>query len=259
MENFTHGIVNNKHYEKIPEQTSRKQEINFVFEQNPELASFGTPEQYSRYLETIFPESKIKDILYHGSKDKFDFFDKGKTRDYSGIENYEHYGFYFGDKYSAYGKTENHETVYKYMLPVLLNIKNPYYLAEEDTKLSSIDLSTPLKDQIKFSQENDGLIQLDFSNNLWLHNTIFATWEEYETHKENLHKNILNYFLAKGLKEEDLTREMIVDYVKEFGINSIGVQEIMVPEPEQIHILGSKKDIDKFKEFVENTEEVKAA
>lgn len=34
---------------------------------NTELNTIGTEEQYSQYLNTIFPDSKIKDIVYHGS------------------------------------------------------------------------------------------------------------------------------------------------------------------------------------------------
>jgi hypothetical protein len=41
--------------------------INQIFQSNSELASVGTPQQYSQYLDTIFPSSKVKDIVYHGT------------------------------------------------------------------------------------------------------------------------------------------------------------------------------------------------
>jgi hypothetical protein len=44
-----------------------KEGVQEIFESNPELATIGTPEQYSQYLDTIFPDSKVKDILYHGT------------------------------------------------------------------------------------------------------------------------------------------------------------------------------------------------
>ena len=47
-----------------------KQGVSELFESNPELANIGTPEQYSQYLDTIFPDSKVKDIVYHGTKSK---------------------------------------------------------------------------------------------------------------------------------------------------------------------------------------------
>jgi len=42
-----------------------------LFDKFPQLARIGTPEQYSQYLDTIFPYSKVKDIVYHSSPSKF--------------------------------------------------------------------------------------------------------------------------------------------------------------------------------------------
>lgn len=38
-----------------------------LFNLVPELSEIGTPEQYSEYLDTIFPESENKDIWYHAT------------------------------------------------------------------------------------------------------------------------------------------------------------------------------------------------
>lgn len=96
---------NNEKKEKI------KEGVDFVFEQSPELAQIGTKEQYSEYLDNIFPESKMRDIVYHGSGNKFDAFDKNKQ---------ETPGFYFTpDCNSAYfSKNDN-------IYSVILNTKNP--------------------------------------------------------------------------------------------------------------------------------------
>jgi hypothetical protein len=45
-------------------------DITELFESIPELGDIGTEEQYSQYLNSIFPNSKIKDIVYHGSRSK---------------------------------------------------------------------------------------------------------------------------------------------------------------------------------------------
>jgi hypothetical protein len=80
-----------------------------IFESNPELASIGTLQQYSNYLSTVFPSSKIKDIVYHASPNKIE-----KFRDTM-------FGTYFS--YSpikgAYGDIIN---------SALLNVKNPLIL-----------------------------------------------------------------------------------------------------------------------------------
>lgn len=56
------------------EQKAIKQGVDFVFKQNPELYKIGTKEQYSEYLDTIFSDSKVKDIVYHVSPNKIEKF-----------------------------------------------------------------------------------------------------------------------------------------------------------------------------------------
>jgi hypothetical protein len=46
-----------------------KKGVQEVFEDNPELALIGSPEQYSEYLDSVFPNSKIKDIVYRATRD----------------------------------------------------------------------------------------------------------------------------------------------------------------------------------------------
>ena len=41
--------------------------IQDLFTDNPILAKIGTPKQYAEYLNTIFPSSNVKDIVYHGT------------------------------------------------------------------------------------------------------------------------------------------------------------------------------------------------
>ena len=45
--------------------------VDIVFKQHPALATVGTQEQYSEYVSSIFPDSKVKDIVYHGSEVNF--------------------------------------------------------------------------------------------------------------------------------------------------------------------------------------------
>ena len=47
--------------------TNLKPGISELFISNPELSSIGTQQEYSDYLNTIFPNSIVKDILYHGT------------------------------------------------------------------------------------------------------------------------------------------------------------------------------------------------
>jgi hypothetical protein len=64
-----------------------KEGLDFVFKQNPELSQIGTKEQYSEYLDTIFPDSKVKDIVYCGSKDEFEKFRNRYVDEEVGVMN----------------------------------------------------------------------------------------------------------------------------------------------------------------------------
>jgi hypothetical protein len=49
--------------------TSVKEGVSELFDSNFELAKIGTQEEYSQYLDGIFPDSKVKDIVYRGAED----------------------------------------------------------------------------------------------------------------------------------------------------------------------------------------------
>ena len=79
--NFYETTVKNilkKTYGKIQDysNTSVKEGVNSLFENNKELKQIGNEKLYSAYLDTIFPDSKVKDIVYHGTDAEFDKFNK---------------------------------------------------------------------------------------------------------------------------------------------------------------------------------------
>jgi hypothetical protein len=41
--------------------------VDFVYNQHPNLSEIGTKEQYSKYIDTIFPNSMNKNIWFHGT------------------------------------------------------------------------------------------------------------------------------------------------------------------------------------------------
>lgn len=68
-----------------------------LFKSNTELANIGTPQQYSQYLDTIFPHSKIKDIVYHGG-DTTDFIER---EEWTYFTNDKKYASNYGNVYFA--------------------------------------------------------------------------------------------------------------------------------------------------------------
>jgi len=173
----------------------KEQSINKVFEANPELTNIGSAQQYSDYLDTIFPNTKVKDIVYHGSKTKkptegFLETSIGANNKVLGAGK----GFYF-TKDIDYSKNYG-ETTFS-----LIDVKNP----------------------------------TDFNSSQY--NSV----EELE--------NAANELPNKGDAVID-SRENKYYPQGEEKLKSSSSPDYIVFKPEQIYTLGSKKDIEGFKNFV---------
>lgn len=192
MEKFSNNILQQTEKEQSEKQEPTiKEGLDFLFEQNPELANIGTKEQYSKYLETIFPDSKIKDIVYHRSAEKFEVFDKSKIKKTNADR------FYFSPiNTGRYGQC---------VIQAVLNIKN---------------LATPYND--------------DFINNVKKEHPEYIEGKSQYFHlPSQIYVNANKYGYDGVLALE--------------GTND---DEYSVYLPEQIHILGSKQDLENFKKFV---------
>ena len=167
-----------------------KNKIEYVFEQNPELSNIGNEEEYLQYLTTIFPNSKIKDIMFHTSPN---IFSKFKDPSSSGLSH--------------------------------------IWFSEE-----------PLSDQFG---SNVYCVVLDIKNPLDERNPSYG--EEIRRYENPLNPNWVNNFGTTGelpkFKYDGTIRSSRVD----------GGKSVTVRNPNQIHILGSKQDVIRFKDFVESS------
>jgi hypothetical protein len=164
-----------------------------LFKSNPELSNIGTQQQYSQYLDSIFPDSKVKDIVYRsGNVTKEEFEDSEHTpTDYMDLGS----GLYLSpNKQIAeqYGSNPR---------ATIVNIKNPK------------DRSIAEEERAEYGKKEG----------------------EYGIPKLN----------SGGVYDG------IIDLSQKFN----KTYELVVFEPDQIHILGSKQDVEGFKDFVNNTEE----
>lgn len=222
-QNFTQEDFLDYLKSQIPVLQSTKQGVEEVFQQNPELASVGTQQQYSQYLDTIFPDSKVKDIVYHitdvSGIEKFKTKDLNKkyyTKFYEGTSRILD-GAFFTDNLKAArtlyntGFTEEIETEYDEEgtpIPIIKDIKNPQF-----------EYSTLINIKNPYIGTRNNTNNNDVKNN---DSAILETIEEYEYMPGNT--------------------------------TNIKYTEYVVFEPEQIHILGSKQDVEGFKNFIENQE-----
>ena len=106
-----------------PQQSQeRLNQIQEVFNENPELANIGTIEQYSQYLSTIFPNSKVKNIVYRGGN--------LGTKQPQDVE-----AFTTNKSYAEYRAAQNKAQVY----PAILNIQESKLLDKKEIRTLSLD------------------------------------------------------------------------------------------------------------------------
>jgi len=105
----------NELVEQLAEYESIKDGVDFVFESNSELANIGTPQEYSNYLDTIFPDSQVKDIVYRGIAE-------------NGVKRSE--GIYFT-------KSKQDAAAYGNIITTVINNTNPVASDVVNTKIKS--------------------------------------------------------------------------------------------------------------------------
>lgn len=219
-----------------------KEGVDFVFEQKPGLAEIGTKKQYSEYLDTIFSNSKIKDVVYHGTnknsynailKEGFDLNKSGNNLGYMGK-----IASFFTEK----GYTNNFEN--GAVVSSLINITSKYIdnsgnLTEEGlnmVKQKLVDLKViPFVHSIE--QLNEDMIT-NFENNVSFQNA-------RETNR------LVRYLYDTNIEKSS---DLYYSIIKELNISGLKRNDVVIDmlSTDQIHVLGSNQDIENFKKFVEN-------
>jgi hypothetical protein len=253
--------VNNKNMEELLNNTPQnaeqkenkierlkiKEGVDFIFEQNPELKQIGTKEQYLEYLDSVFPESKLKDIVYHGTsidsynailKEGFDLNKSGGNLGYMGK---------IASFFTERGWTNNFEK--GAVVSALVNITSEYIdnsgnLTEEGMnvlKQRLIDLGIipfinnleELNNEITFV--NDADRNVGFKNakeTIRLNNYLFSRIEN----PEDTYNSVLKDLKISGLKRNDIVVDML--------------------SANQIHVLNSQADVENFRKFVANEDKI---
>jgi ribA/ribD-fused uncharacterized protein len=207
-----------------------KEGVDFVFEQTPELSKIGNEQLYSQYLNTIFPDSKVKDIVYRGDVEELGKFSKIDSKgNYKSSE----YGFNYGIFLSSdidyvdreYGKSYSDKNK---IYPAVINSSN------------ILEVSTPLNMEVtaKFFLSNE----LDpTDNDSWLDLSDEEKEVVYSEYLKNKDKNHIDTIIGNDSDSQGLSVRS--------NINGL---EYVVYNADQIYILGSKQDIEGFKKFIES-------
>jgi hypothetical protein len=196
-----------------------KEGVSELFESNPELANIGTQEQYSKYLDTIFPDSKIKNIVYHVTSKlaKENIITDGFNEpDEENLDITEDSLLWFSKNKNYY--IDDKKILDLGVVQAILNIKYPT-ISDHQMFLDYGDLSGIRSHELR----GDGLITKETPD-------IGKIQEDVDAFEE---------FIQTGKFPDG--------YVPN---NESDLVFAAVPNKSQIHILGSKADIQGFKEFV---------
>lgn len=240
---------------------------------NEIIPNYEAERLYQKYLETIFPKSKIKNIVWHGTTDKQEvinngFNEKRKSKEY----DYSH-GAIFATSSIQDAETAGTSKGKYDVVPLIINVKNLGVSREGKINKENIDnLPFSSEDEInKIIQQNEeNWNKLGWKYKILPNNILQLTKpQEFKYHgiwNENndlvLDLSYNNGFIGQ-LKEADinilkssgLDGIIAVDEHDLFGKQKVGNKSwYVVFESKNIHILGSKDDIEKFKEFVSENE-----
>ncbi len=216
-----------------------KEGVDFVFEQNPELIHIGTKEQYSKYVDTIFPHSKIKDILYHGtaSKDKIENFNFEKSNFAKAV---------FFTKNIDFAKSFAFDDVRNGSIQEqVLDIKNSFDFSNQNHIEDLCPIIHTLVQEGYVSSTG-----IKFENNL-----PSITIGEKVIQNPSIDDFVEHYmWRLKNGSWRIIETDRVVDYISRkydaITITERGNTNIAVFSQEQIHVLGSASDIENFKNFV---------
>lgn len=244
---------------------------------NANLSSIGTIEEYNEYLNTVFPNTKVRDILFHGSKEKFDTFKANAFSDYFFFSNSKELASTYG------GELYN----------VLLNVTNDYKVDGKGSSYFKIPLDKNLIIK-KVNNDIDSLLKTkNFYKSQFFESPSDEEIEQYNKLFTKFKKEQVGLSLAKqydlylqlindiqnltgnprGIKTPTASTNTIIELLKgnidtlifnnivdqgagsnyDYSSNTIEMSNNVytVFNPEQIHILGSKKDIEGFRNWKE--------
>lgn len=206
--------------------------IHLPFDSSPELSKYGTIDDYKEYVKTIFPNSKIKDILAHDTgsmwKGKIQFTESWMyTDDVEITGKGENYGLVSGEGFYMYNpKNINGEVWDEYSAStgyMIVDMKNPLYSdSKEYISIEGNDYYSKMSNLTNTpTQSNpDGWYMLDNPPEKVTINSIVGKKTGYDGFVNEVRKGLIEY----------------VGWTAD-----------------QVHILGSKKDIDGFKKYsIEN-------
>lgn len=227
----------------------QREVIRKVFRLNPELRQVGNESEYEKYLATIFPESTQQSIFWHGSpNEKFDQFSEEKVGDLD--SGFYGRGFYFTPEWRLANnyrtrlqkiwKGRNPNLGQGSIHPCKLNLRKPFQMPDNYKYFmpdpNSPDEANTLPDEIQ------SRILTSYNQKFNEHKTSLSP-KEFEYVEELREIALIGTEVLKGLGYDGCIAKNPVSKITEY----------LVFSSTDTHILGSKKDIENFKLFRQQT------
>ena len=285
VNNFEDKDYSNQHVSK---------EIQDVYDNNPEISKLGSVKEYSAYLDTIFPDSEIGDVLYHGSSQfGFEEFSKNKLGEYTGAPSAKE-GFFFSNSkensLSAYTANIDKDVSFGDDGSIE-GVEGSFGLDEIDMLIEDVESDSNFRNDDHVYQKIDWIkdkpIKYTKHKRSEYGKDVVISEKEYLSAKEDrlsflklektklirkdsksrvynilLNSKKLNKFDDKGEHYREQSYFDRIKETKEEGKDGLVIKNTFDPllndvyvvfEPEQIHIIGNKKDILGFKKFADKT------
>ena len=214
----------------VTESTSEEKEsltegISLAFKQNPELAKVGTQKQYSAYLDTVFPNSKVKDIVYHGQPTISKFTAEKRLDLFQQLQDNDITQEQFDEEMKKFPDNDIIENFEESRIGSQSNsgLKRGFYFTDNIKVATWLDTNRVLRVLLDIKEN---IKEIDGGGKNVDLKLLRETTDKYDS---VVYKNVI-----EGLEGDK----------KKLGTT------FMVAKPEQIHILGSKQDVEEFKEFV---------
>lgn len=216
-----------------------KEGIDLVFNENRELSTIGTKEEYSKYLDSIFVDSSVKDILYHGSSSKIDKFKK--SLDETG--NF-YTGIYFTDNITylkELGKTGKNTSK---ITPVIINsidnfrVKEPigygtgqYWYFEQYDSITGRDAGQTVDGNV-FAVRKPSQIH------------ILGSKEDIQGFKNWKNSSDNSYFQLSEVPTEKAEHAALFNKIKEVLHRQIKIYEKRVESESEVKALDSLRELE---------------
>ena len=188
---------------------------------------------YSQYLDTVFPNSKVKDIVYHGTKAEFDKFDKSKLGSKQDIEGFKEF-VEIAPKFQKEAPTE---------VPVMKNVANVKKVLDRLKEKFGIDYEIVNEPEADWKGKfENGKVYIngakDITKDTAFHEYLHPFVSALKIENPALHEKLLNELQSledgraeieavrqsggyAGLTEEEILDEALVSYLGKLASGNI--------------------------------------